>query len=341
MSCSSSTRSRSSFAAGDGGNGAVAFRREKFVPKGGPSGGDGGDGGASSSSSTGASRRCSISATRASSCARRPGRGEQGRYGRGGEDIVLRVPPGTQVFDDRRRRARWPICSRTANASWSRAGGQGGRGNIHFATPTDQAPRRAAAGHAGRGADHPARAEAAGRRRAARFPERRQVVSHRADLRGAPQDRRLPVHDARSEPRHGGSVRRTRIRGRRHPWAHRGRARGGRAGRPLSSPPRTDPRSSCTSWILPPKRRTASPLQRLRNHQPGARSVRPGAGRPAADRRINKIDLPDVRRAAKRIAGTFARRNIEVHAISAATGEGVGPLLEAIWRTLPKRHDPT
>ena len=56
---------------------------------------------------------------------------------------------------------------------------------------------------------------------------------------------------------------------------------------------------------------------------------------------LNKIDLPDVRRAAKRIAGTFARRNVEVHAISAATGEGVGPLLEAIWRALPKRHDPT
>jgi GTP-binding protein len=49
---------------------------------------------------------------------------------------------------------------------------------------------------------------------------------------------------------------------------------------------------------------------------------------------LNKIDLPEVRRRRAQIARPFARRNVELHAISAATGEGIGPLLEAIWRLL-------
>jgi GTP-binding protein len=56
---------------------------------------------------------------------------------------------------------------------------------------------------------------------------------------------------------------------------------------------------------------------------------------------LNKIDLPDVRRQVKRITGLLARRNIEVFPISAATGEGIDPLLEAIWRVLPKRGSST
>src|SRR4029079_6233769 len=52
---------------------------------------------------------------------------------------------------------------------------------------------------------------------------------------------------------------------------------------------------------------------------------------------LNKMDLPDVRKRAKQIARTFARRGIELHAISAATGEGTAELLESIWRALPPR----
>jgi predicted GTPase len=52
---------------------------------------------------------------------------------------------------------------------------------------------------------------------------------------------------------------------------------------------------------------------------------------------INKVDLPDVRKKLATIGRPFARRGIELHAISAATGEGVAALLEAIWRALPPR----
>src|ERR1700745_1553853 len=86
--------------AGDGGNGAVAFRREKFVPKGGPSGGDGGDGASvvlevDEGLSTLLDYRYKSEFQAPSG---EPGANKD-RYGRAGEDVVLRVPPGTQVFD--------------------------------------------------------------------------------------------------------------------------------------------------------------------------------------------------------------------------------------------------
>ena len=132
--------------AGDGGKGAVAFRREKFVPLGGPSGGDGGDGGSvilvvDEGLST-------LLDFRYKSEFQAP-TGEAGankdRYGRGGEDVVLRVPPGTQVFDQTTGEL---ICDLQTNGQRFVAaqGGRGGRGNIHFATSTDRAPRRSEPG---------------------------------------------------------------------------------------------------------------------------------------------------------------------------------------------------
>src|SRR3954452_22201405 len=87
--------------AGKGGNGAVAFRREKFVPKGGPSGGVGGDGASVGIVVDGGLSTLLYSRYRKESL---PPSGQPGankdKYGRSGEDLVLRVPPGTQIFDD-------------------------------------------------------------------------------------------------------------------------------------------------------------------------------------------------------------------------------------------------
>src|SRR3954453_18067974 len=87
---------------GAGGNGAIAFRREKFVPKGGPSGGDGGDGGSVVLLvDPGLSTLLDFRYRREYQApAGQPGANKD-MYGRAGEDLVLRVPPGTQVYDER------------------------------------------------------------------------------------------------------------------------------------------------------------------------------------------------------------------------------------------------
>src|SRR2546425_3889984 len=135
--------------AGDGGNGCMSFRREKYVPRGGPSGGDGGDGG---SVILTVDRGLSTLLDLTYPQTLRAGRGEHGRgkeqHGKSGPDLVLRVPAGTLVYDadggellgDLRAAGEELVVAR---------GGRGGRGNVHFATPTNQAPRRAEPGTPG------------------------------------------------------------------------------------------------------------------------------------------------------------------------------------------------
>src|SRR5690349_4547170 len=135
--------------AGDGGNGAVAFRREKYVPRGGPSGGDGGRGGdVVFIGDPGMSTLYDL----AHQHTLRAERGEHGMgkdcYGRGGEDLAVRVPVGTQAFDLSTGALSFDI-TEPGQREIAARGGRGGRGNMHFATPYDRAPRRAEPGEAG------------------------------------------------------------------------------------------------------------------------------------------------------------------------------------------------
>lgn len=135
--------------AGDGGNGAIAFRREKFVPKGGPSGGDGGRGGdvifrADPQLTTLLDYRY-LQHHRAEN-------GENGSgndcNGRDGEDLVLRVPVGTLFRDEETGEILADLTE--PGQEWVAAkGGRGGLGNMNFATPTRQAPRFAQPGKPG------------------------------------------------------------------------------------------------------------------------------------------------------------------------------------------------
>ena len=131
--------------AGRGGDGAIHFRREKYVPRGGPDGGDGGDGG--DVVLVAERRRRDLSGIRPNQKLRAGrGGGGAGRLSNGarGEDAVLAVPVGTQVFDDdeqlladlARPDARVVVAS----------GGAGGRGNKHFAGASRQTPRFAEVG---------------------------------------------------------------------------------------------------------------------------------------------------------------------------------------------------
>src|SRR5579883_518080 len=135
--------------AGDGGNGCSAFRREKFVPKGGPSGGDGGRGGdvklvASEHYNTLLHFRFNPEHT-----AERGRHGEgSNRTGRDGESIELPVPVGTIVYDADSGEILHDF-TQTGDRFTVAHGGRGGRGNQHFATPTHQAPTEHEAGKPG------------------------------------------------------------------------------------------------------------------------------------------------------------------------------------------------
>ncbi len=135
--------------AGKGGNGSIAFRREKFVPFGGPSGGDGGRGGdIIFATDPGMSTLLDLAHSRTL----RAEDGENGMgsdcYGRGGEDLVTRVPVGTQVVDAASGELLFDLDTPNVRTIVAR-GGKGGRGNIHFASAHDRAPRRAEPGDPG------------------------------------------------------------------------------------------------------------------------------------------------------------------------------------------------
>ena len=135
--------------AGDGGNGAIAFRREKFVPLGGPAGGDGGSGGdVIFVSDPGLNTLYDLYHTRkVVADAGAPGEGKD-CFGRGGTDKRIRVPLGTIVFDRETGATLGELTHADQELVIAR-GGRGGRGNIHFATPVDKAPHKAETGKPG------------------------------------------------------------------------------------------------------------------------------------------------------------------------------------------------
>ena len=135
--------------AGDGGNGCMAFRREKFVPRGGPSGGDGGKGGDVIMESS--ERHNTLVHFRFNP----EYKAERGRHGEGsnktgreGGDITLKVPVGTIVYDDSTGE-RIHDFSHSDDRIVVARGGRGGRGNARFATSTHQAPRECEPGRPG------------------------------------------------------------------------------------------------------------------------------------------------------------------------------------------------
>jgi GTP-binding protein len=135
--------------AGDGGNGAASFRREKYVPRGGPDGGDGGRGG---SIHVVADRNINTLIDYRYARIFRAQRGENGRgadqFGKGGEDIVLRVPVGTLIADADTGDALADLAHDGARALVAK-GGKGGLGNLHFKSSTNRAPRQTTPGEKG------------------------------------------------------------------------------------------------------------------------------------------------------------------------------------------------
>ncbi|MFA5366857.1 MAG: GTPase ObgE [Dehalococcoidia bacterium] len=136
--------------AGDGGDGCVSFRREKYIPYGGPDGGDGGNGGdvilrADRNSNTllsyhrGRRKFAAVNGKNGTS---------KKMHGRDGEDLMLAVPPGTIVFKLGSKQVYADLVN-DGQYIVAAKGGRGGKGNVHFASSTNQAPRIAQKGEKG------------------------------------------------------------------------------------------------------------------------------------------------------------------------------------------------
>jgi len=324
--------------AGAGGNGAIAFRREKFVPKGGPSGGDGGDGASvimvvdeGLSTLLDFRYRHEFDAPSGANGANKD------KYGRGGEDVVLRVPPGTQVFDDATGALIGDLRAHGERLVVAQ-GGKGGRGNIHFATSTDRAPRKSEPGTPGE--ERTVRLElklladvgllgfpnvgkssliariSAARPKIADYPFTTLVPN--LGTVGLSGERSFVVADIPGL-----------IEG-----AHAGAGLGDRFLRHLDRTRLLVHLLDATAVGRTPLRDYETMNKELALYDPAL------AARPQLVV-LNKIDLPEVRKRTKQIAGVFGRRGIKVAAISAATGEGTAELLESIWRALPPRTPST
>ena len=135
--------------AGSGGNGCVSFRREKFIPLGGPDGGDGGDGG---SIWVEADENLNTLIDFRHQRQFRAQRGENGQgrqmFGKAGEDITIRVPIGTEVINVATDEIIGDLTEHGQRLLVAR-GGDGGKGNVHFKSSLNRAPRKATTGSAG------------------------------------------------------------------------------------------------------------------------------------------------------------------------------------------------
>lgn len=134
---------------GNGGNGSASFRREKFIPRGGPNGGDGGRGG--SVWAVGDENINTLIDYRFTRKFVAPS-GEHGMgsdcYGRAGKDIILRMPVGTIIMDEKSGEVIADL-SENGKKALVAAGGKGGLGNLHFKSPTNRAPRQFTLGEPG------------------------------------------------------------------------------------------------------------------------------------------------------------------------------------------------
>jgi GTP-binding protein len=316
--------------AGNGGNGCASFRREPFVPRGGPSGGDGGNGG---SIILVADEQLSTLLDLRYQKSYKAEHGEHGsgrdRYGRGGADTIVRVPVGTVVSDADRGE---PLADLTTPGERFVAaqGGKGGRGNIHFATATYQSPDKAEPGEPGEqrtlrlelklladagllgfpnaGKSTFIAAVSRARPKIADYPFT--TLTPNLGVVGLPGGRSFVLADI--------------------PGLIEGASEGhGLGHRFLRHVERTRVLVHLIEVSVEPGR---DPLhdydvinRELERYSPEL------AKRPQLVA-LSKIDLTETREALPAWRDGFAARGIELHAVSAATGEGVRELLEAVWK---------
>ena len=316
--------------AGKGGNGAIAFRREKFVPFGGPSGGDGGRGGnVVFAADEGLSTLLDLTYARAI----RAPHGEQGHgkdmYGRGGEDFVVRVPVGTQVYDRESGELLFDVDKPDTRIVVAK-GGRGGRGNIHFATPYDRAPRRAEPGEPGEEKKLRLELKVMADVGLLGFPNVGKSTFIRAVSRAQPKVADYPFTTLTP---HLGVVRigdEATMVVADIPGLIPGAAEGAGLGhRFLKHVERTRALLHLVTLDFGEDRDPLADYDALMKEL--ARFDPELAKRPQIVA-MSKADLPEVREAYELVKKRFAKRKIDLHLVSAATGEGVRELSIALYR---------
>jgi GTPase len=319
--------------AGDGGNGAVAFRREKFVERGGPSGGDGGNGGSVVfEADTGLTTLLDYRY-------QQHHRARNGQHGMGSdmngasaEDLVLRVPVGTLIHDQDSGELLADLAAPGARAVVAR-GGRGGLGNMNFATSTRQTPRFAQDGKPGEERRLLLELKLLADVGLLGFPNAGKSTLISRVSRARPKIADYPfttlVPNLGVVPyKSGTSFVMADI-----PGIIEGAAEGAGLGHQfLRHVERCRVLVHLVDLSSPGEDR--APLRDLDvlDHELGRYS--PELAKKPQIVAANKIDLPDARERLPDFVAAMARRDVPVFPISAATGEGVGPLLDAVAQVL-------
>jgi GTP-binding protein len=317
---------------GHGGRGCVAFRREAHVPRGGPSGGDGGHGG--SVILVVDPQLATLLDLKYQQHYRAPDGtpgGGRDQYGARGEDLVVRVPAGTVVRDNETGAVLGDLATPGARFVAARGGG-GGRGNLRFATSTNQAPRTAEPGQPGE----------------ERWLRLELKLLADVGLLGYPNVGKstLIARVSRARPKIADYPFTTltpnlgvvELKGERRfvvadiPGLIPGAAQGAGLGHQfLRHVERTRVLVHLVEVAAEPDREPLADYDRLCTELRAYDAEL--AGRPQIVA-LNKLDLPHVRDALPALTAAFAARGLRLHAIAAATGEGTAPLLEEVWRVL-------
>src|SRR5690349_18578811 len=316
--------------AGDGGPGAVAFRREKFVPRGGPAGGDGGNGGDIVLETD--ERLTTLLDFRFKREYRarngEPGRGRD-QNGHAAAEMVLKVPPGTLVRDAATGEVLADL--RETGRRWVLAkGGRGGLGNMNFATSTLQAPRFAQPGTEGEEKRVRLELRLLADVGLVGFPNagKSTLVSRLSRARPKIADypfTTLQPHLGVVQYKDGRSFVLSDLPGLIE-GAHRGAVLGHRFLKHMAR---------CRTIIhlldASQDRDLVADFDAINRE---LTLFDPALGRKAQVVAANKIDVPEGRERAKAFRRKLTRRKIDVHLISGATGEGIDALLDAVVRAL-------
>jgi len=323
--------------AGDGGNGCISFRRERFIPRGGPNGGDGGKGGDVILQAD-AQFTTLLDLTYPKQFRAQKGSHGKGKdqTGKNGEDFIIRVPAGTLVREDQTGEVLQDLLS-DGQRFVTAQGGRGGRGNARFATPTLRAPRRAEKGE--KGQEYTLRLELKlladvgliGYPNVGKSNLLSRISSARPKIADYPFTTLVPNLGVVNREDHRPFVVAD------IPGLIEGASKGAGLGLTFL---RHIERTRLLIHLLDisegPSRDAVKDFHAL-NHE--LEAYNPSLQKKTRLVALNKIDLPSVRERATAIENQFEKVGHRLYLISCQTGEGVEELTEAVSRTLESISD--